>query len=251
MNLRREAEDKVSACNKQAGILAAREQLVSKREEDLDREITAKAENMIKGDRQRLEWEYKEHKRKVSQEHKTKTEAIIKKYDIMTKTYYVELIALVVFSMIASLSQIVKEPVIADDITDFFSGLWNILVSGYELVEYAGRSVAGVAEAIDNPTASTVVYWVICVLVIVTIIGSVGSGAIYVTYRYSSYMREHQWDRHTVIAVVADLAVTLFLADEIRNMIPVNLMLIQIAMFLSYSGMRAWIQYSQDDRHYY
>lgn len=245
LKLQREAEDKVSVCNKQAGILAAREQQVSKREEDLDREITAKAGNMIKGDRQRLEWEYKEHKRKVSQEYKTKTESITKKYDIMTKTYYVELIALVVFSMIASLSQIWKAPVITEDITGFFSGLWNILTTGYGFVECAGHSIAGVAKAIDNPTASSVVYWVICVLVIVTIIGAVGSGAIYITYRYVSYMREHQWDRHTVIAMTSGLAVTMFLAEEIRSVIPVNLLLMQMLLFLGYSGVRAWIQYLQ------
>ncbi|MBQ6018065.1 MAG: hypothetical protein IJL19_09310 [Clostridiales bacterium] len=87
--------------------------------------------------------------------------------------------------------------------------------------------------------------WVIFVLVIVTIIGVVVAGIVYVIYRYATYMKEHQWDRHTVMSVVADLAVTMFLAGEIRSMVPVNLILMQILIFLGYSGIRAWIQHSQ------
>lgn len=232
LKLQREAEDKVSACNRRAEILTARESKVSNREDNLDREIKNKAENMIKSDRQRLEWEYK-----------SKASAITKKYDTMTKTYYVELVSLVIFSLIASLSQIWKEPVIVEDMSKFFSGLWSILVTGYGLAEYAGCSIAGVAEVIDNPTASAIVYWVICILVIVAIIGAVGAGIVYISYRYATYMREHQWDRNTIIAIVAILAVTMFLAGEIRRVVPVNLVLIQIAVFLIYSGMRALSEY--------
>lgn len=63
--------------------------------------------------------------------------------------------------------------------------------------------------------------------------------------KYASYIREHQWDMHTVMAVVIDLAVTMFLAGEIRSMVPVNLILIQMLLLLGYSGIRAWIQHSQ------
>jgi len=240
LKLQREAEDKVSACNRRAEILTARESKVSDREDNLDREIKSKAENMIKSDRQRLEWEYK-----------SKASAITKKYDTMTKTYYVELISLVIFSLIATLSQVWKEPIIVEDMSNFFSGLWSILVTGYGLAEYAGCSIAGVAEAIDNPTASAVLYLVVCILVIVTIIGAVGAGIIYVSYRYAAYMREHQLDRHTVIAVVADLAVTMFLAGEIRSVVSVNLILMQVLLFLGYSGARAWLQHLRAERLYF
>ena len=251
LKLQRESEDKVSACNRQAEILAACESKVRDREENLEREIKNKAENMIKSQRQRLELEYKEHKRKASQEFKAKASAITKKYDTMTKTYYVELISLVIFSLIATLSQVWKEPIIVEDMSNFFSGLWSILVTGYGLAEYAGCSIAGAAEAIDNPTASAVLYWVVCILVIVTIIGAVGAGIIYVSYRYAAYMREHQLDRHTVIAVVADLAVTMFLAGEIRSVVPVTLILMKVLLFLGYSGARAWLHHLRAERLYF
>ena len=245
LKLQRESEDKVSACSRQAEILDARENKVRDREENLDREIKNKAENMIKSQRKRLEWEYKEHKRKASQEFKVKASAVTWKYDTMTKTYYVELLSLLVFSLIATLSQVWKEPVIGEDITEFVLGIWNIIVTGFELIISAGTRIASVAEVITNPTASVIVYWVICILVVAAILGAVGAGIVYITYSYANYIREHQWDRHTVIAVVADLAVTMFLAGEIRSVVPTNLILMQILLFLGYSGIRAWIQHSQ------
>ncbi len=55
----------------------------------------------------------------------------------------------------------------------------------------------------------------------------------------------------TVIVVVADLAVTMFLAGEIRSVVPVNLILMQVLLFLGYSGARAWIQHSRAERLYF
>lgn len=52
----------------------------------------------------------------------------------------------------------------------------------------------------------------------------------------------------TVIVVVADLAVTMFLAGEIRSVVPVNLILMQVLLFLGYSGARAWIHHSRAER---
>lgn len=76
----------------------------------------------------------------------------------------------------------------------------------------------------------------------VVLIGVVLFGLGFVLFLYGSYVRENQWDRHTVIAIIADIAVTLFLAEEIRTWIPINLIVIQVGMFLVYSLIRARIQ---------
>ena len=54
-----------------------------------------------------------------------------------------------------------------------------------------------------------------------------GSG--FVIFLYGGYVRENQWDRHTMIAITTDIAITLFLAEEIKRLLPVNLIIIQIS----------------------
>lgn len=50
----------------------------------------------------------------------------------------------------------------------------------------------------------------------VVLIGVILFGFGLVFFFYGGYIRENQWDRHTVIAIIVDIAITLFLAEEIR-----------------------------------
>ena len=108
-----------------------------------------------------------------------------------------------------------------------------------------GRNVAGVANFIEDTTVSGIVYWIICVAIMAVLILAILIGLGFVLFLYGGYVRENQWDRHTVIAIIVDIAVTLFLAEEIRALISVNLIVIQAGIFLVYSGVRAWIQHAR------
>ena len=116
-----------------------------------------------------------------------------------------------------------------------------------QLANDAGTSIAGIADYIPNPSASTILHGFLYIVVAAAIIGVVGIGILYIAFAYWGYMHEHQWDRHTVLAVVAILAVTLFLAEELPNLIPLNLFLIQMLLLLAYSGVRAWIKHLHGD----
>ena len=55
------------------------------------------------------------------------------------------------------------------------------------------------------------------------------------------YLKVNQFDRYTVIAAITVLAFTIFLANVIKGIAPVNLFAIQMGLFLIYSGVRAWV----------
>ena len=58
---------------------------------------------------------------------------------------------------------------------------------------------------------------------------------------YMRYMKAKQFDRYTVIAALTALAFTVFLANVIKGIAPINLFAIQIGLFLAYSGVRALV----------
>lgn len=107
------------------------------------------------------------------------------------------------------------------------------------------RNIAGLANLIEDTTASGIVYWIICVAVMAVLILAILIGVGLVLFHYGVYVRENQRDRHTVIAITVDIAVTLFFAEHIRAWISVNLIVIQAGIFLVYSGVRAWIQHAR------
>ena len=247
LKARREAEAIRSACEadrkeliRKGSALDNRESRLHEKEEHLDREIKTKAENLIKADRTKLEWEYKTRVHDNDRWTKTKQAELSKKYKTMTLTYKVEFMAVLIYGVISSILQAITTPVIREDILIFFTGLWKGIVGLYSLIESLGRNAAGLAYLIENPTASGIVYWILLIVVMVLLLGSLLFGLGFTLFLYGIYVRENQWDRHMVIAITMDIAITLFLAEEIRAWIPVNLIVIQIVLLLLYSGFRGF-----------
>ena len=248
LKARREAEVIRSACEadrkdliRKESDLADRESRLREKEDCLDREIKSKAEYLIKADRTRLEREYKSRIQDNDRQTKAKQDELSKKYKTMIVTYQVEFMAVMIYGLISSIIQAMTTPVIREDTISFVMGFWNSVVRIYGLIESIGRNAAGLANLIDNPTASGIVYWILLSVVMVLLIGGILFGLGIVLFLYDGYVRENQWDRHTVIVITMDIAVTLFLAEEIRAWISVNLIVIQIVLFFTYSLIRSLV----------
>ena len=250
LKAKREAEAIRSACDadrqeliRKESALDNRESKLNEKEDHIDREIKTKAENLIKADRTRLEWEYKIRMQDNDRHTKAKQDELSKKYKTMTVTYKVEFMVVLIYGVISSILQAVTTPVIREDIVTFFTGLWKGIVGLYTLIEMLARNVAGLANYIEDPTASGIVYWIICVAIMAVLILAILIGVGLVLIRYGRYVRENQWDRHTLTVITIDIAVTLFLAEHIRALIPINLVVIQAVILLLFSLIRAQIRH--------
>ena len=250
LKAKREAEAIRSACEadrkeliRKESSLADRESKLREKEDHFEREINFKAEKMIKADRTRLEWEYKIRMQDNDRHTKAKQDELSKKYKTMTVTCKVEFMVVLIYGVISSILQTVTTPVIREDIVTFFTGIWKGIVGLYTLIEMLARNVAGLANYIEDPTASGIVYWIICVAIMAVLILAILFGLGLVLFRYGRYVRENQWDMYTVIAITVDIAVTLFLAEEIRRLIPINMVVIQAVILLIYSLIRARIRH--------
>ena len=250
LKVKSEAEAIRSACDadrqeliRKKSALADCESRLHEKEDHLDREIKSKAEDLIKADRTRLEWEYKSRIKDNDCQTKAKQDELSKKYKTMTVTYQVEFMAVLIYGLISSILQAITTPIIAEDVISFFTGLWKGIVRLYSLIEMLARNVAGLANLIEDTTASGIGYWIICVAIMAVLILAIFIGVGLVFIRYGRYVRENQWDMYTVIVITVDIAVTLFLAEHIRALIPINLVVIQAVIFLLYSLIRARIRH--------
>ena len=250
LKAKREAEAIRSACEadrkeliRKESALADRESRLHEKEDHIDREIKTKAENLIKAERTRLEWEYKSRINDNDCQTEAKQDELSKRYKTMTVTYQVEFMTVLIYGLISSILQAITTPIIAEDVISFFTGLWKGIVGLYTLIVMLARNVAGLANYIDDPTASGIVYGIICVAIMAVLILAILIGLGLVFIRYGRYVRENQWDMYTLIVITVDIAVTLFLAEHIRAWIPVNMVVIQTGIFLVYSGIRAWIRH--------
>lgn len=255
MKAKSEAEDMRSACEEERKTLIekkseldARERKVSSCEANLSREINARATEITKGKREKLEQDFYSRRNEMENSYEEKKSILSKQYKKMIMKYKTEFTALLIYGLITTVMQVLITPVIVDDFISFFRGLWNGVTGFIQLANDAGTGIAGIADYISNPSASTILHGVLYIVVAGTIIVVVGIGILYIAFAYWDYILEHQWDRHTMIAVVVILAITLSLAEELSLLMPLNLFLVQMLVFLACSGIRAWMHNTSTEK---
>ena len=188
---------------------------------------------------------YVEHKRK--EEHiwhmsQLREQATADKYKKLTIRYQVEFTIVLFYGIIVTALQVIATPKLMEGAIKFIAYWFQALVDFDTNVIGFGHKVANISSLIPDPTASGIVFWVLLILISVIVIGIVYLTIFSLIITYVRYLKANQFDRYTVIAAITVLAFTIFLANVIKGIAPVNLCAIQIGLFLIYSGTRAWVE---------
>ena len=218
-----------------------REAEIRRKEGELEIEIDTEAENRIVDARNELEEEYKRKEEHIWHMSQLREQATADKYKKLTVRYQAEFTILLFYGVIVTALKAIATPEIIEDVINFFSFWWKALVDFVLNVIGFGHSVAKLSEYIPNPTVASIVFWMVLILIAGIAIGIVFLTILSVIIIYVRYLKENQFDRYTVIAAITALAFTVFLSGVIKGIAPVNLFALQIGLFLSYSGVRAWI----------
>ena len=217
-----------------------RENEIRRKEGELEIEIGKEAENRIIDARYDLEEEFKRKEEHIWQMSQKRERATADKYKKLTIRYQAEFTIVLFYAVIATALKLIATPEIMTDAIQFFVNLWNTLVGFVVDVIGFGHTVAGISQFIPNPTVSGIVFWVLQILISVIAIGIVFLTIYSLIITYVRYMKANQSDRYTVIIAIAVLAFTVFLAGMIKGITPINLFALQITLFLTCSGIRAW-----------
>ena len=221
--------------------LDEREVEIRRIEGELEIEIDKEAENRITDARRDLEEEFKIKEEHIWHMSQLREQATADKYTKLTVRYQVEFTIILFYSVIVTALQVIATPKIMEGAIQFISYWFQALVDFDANVIGFGHKVANISSLIPNPTASGIVFWVLLILISVIVIGIVYLTIYSVIILYVRYLKANQFDRYTVIAAITALAFTIFLANVIKGIAPINLFAIQIGLFLAYSGVRALV----------
>ena len=219
-----------------------REAEIRRKEGELEIEIDTEAENRIVDARNELEEEYKRKEEHIWHMSQLREQATADKYKKLTVRYQVEFTILLFYGVIVTVLQAIATPKLMEGAIQFITYWFQALVDFDANVIGFGHKVANISSLIPNPTASGIVFWVLLILISGIVIGIVYLTIYSVIITYVRYLKANQFDRYTVIAAITVLAFTVFLANVIKGIAPINLFAIQIGLFLAYSGVRALIE---------
>lgn len=218
-----------------------REAEIRRKEGELEIEIDTEAENRIVDARNELEDEYKRKEEHIWQMSRLREQATADKYKKLTIRYQVEFTILLFYGVIVTALQAIATPKLIEGAIQFIAYWFQALVDFDANVIGFGHKVANISSLIPNPTASSIVFWVLLILISVIVIGIVYLTIYSLIITYVRYLKANQFDRYTVIAAITALAFAIFLAEVIKCIAPINLFAVQIGLFLAYSGVRAWV----------
>ena len=218
-----------------------REAEIRRKEGELEIEIDTEAENRIVDARNELEEEYKRKEEHIWHMSQLREQATANKYKKLTIRYQVEFTILLFYGVIVTVLQAIATPKLMEGAIQFITYWFQALVDFDANVIGFGHKVANISSLIPNPTASGIVFWVLLILISGIVIGIVYLTIYSVIITYVRYLKANQFDRYTVIAAITVLAFTVFLANVIKGIAPINLFAIQIGLFLAYSRVRALV----------
>ena len=221
--------------------LDEREAEIKRKESDLETEIETEATKRIFDVRYKLNEEHKRKEEHIWHMSHLREQATEDKYKKLTVRYQVEFTIILFYSVIVTALQAIATQKLVEGAIQFIAYWFQALVDFDANVIGFGHKVANISSLIPNPTASSIVFWVLLILISVIVIGIVYLTIYSLIITYVRYLKANQFDRYTVIAAITALAFTVFLANVIKGIAAINLFAIQIGLFLAYSGVRALV----------
>ena len=166
-------------------------------------------------------------------------------------SYDTALVGFVAYSLLLTSFAAIKSKVFMKDVGAFFAEAWNVIrwfVLG--LVDGA-RWVAQVAEGIQNETLADVLYWLIVVVIVAGVIGGIGFGVYVGARKIKEIHLECCWDRVSVMVVAIGLAVAVHFGEEIKAVVPANLVVLMLITHGVYVGVRKYVKGWREARGYW
>ena len=130
---------------------------------------------------------------------------------MLTIRYQTKFTIILFYGVIVTALKTIATPEIMGDVIQFFSHWWQALVDFVISVIGFAHTVADLSRFIPNSTAASIVFWVALILIAGIAFGIVFLTILSVILTYVRYVKEKQFDRYTVLAVITALAFTMSL----------------------------------------
>ena len=164
--------------------------------------------------------------------------------------YDTALVGFVAYSLLVTVFAAVKSKVFVHDVGAFFVEVWNMIRWFVVWLVGGAKWAAQVAEGIQNEVLADVLYWLIVVVIAAGVIGGIGFGVYVGARKIREIYAVCCWDRVSVMVVTIGLAVAVYFGEEIRVVVPVNLVVMMLVMHGVYVGVRKYVKGWREARGY-
>lgn len=228
-SVKREYQQKVRELASEQSRAEKRESEANSLKISLQARIKAEAERMTKDRRKSLENEYK----------------------AMTAGHEGLMLGSLLYGVLCTAFTAWHSEAFVSDFKTFFTSIWAFLCLCAEKLLEMAKWASQLGDMIPQSVVAFIVHWIILIAVILLVGGGsvvlllIGGAKVYTFYA------EDYADTTSLAVALASLAVSVFFAEPIRAVIPVNLLLLLILVHVVYVGVRWYVKGWREARGYY
>lgn len=245
--VKRDFETRESELSGREEDVGQRETLVSVKEHNIDTEIKNKALAMVDAEINVLASVASRQRKELAEAYTIKNQKLKRKYEAMMAGYKGMVRFTLFYAIITTVIMAIKTEAIRADFIGFIYMIENGMMTVLEWSKIAGLFVARLGDMIPNVTVSLIVHWGLLIIVCVAIIGGLGASVVVLGKKYVGFFRKRQADTISVFVGLFILAMIVFMADIIKSILSINLLLVALGIFMLYTVGRGIIQAENTD----
>lgn len=182
---------------------------------------------------------------------KAKVKSLEATYQAKTSSHYAYVTGVSLYAVLVTVLTAIRSETFVSDFKTFFEVIWSFILQCVGWLEIGANFVAQLGDKIPQEVVAKIVHWLLFLVVLI----GVGGGAVVllligIAKLVSWYAEDYADDTSLGVALVS-LALSIFFAEEIRAIVPINLLLLLIITHVLYVGVRWYIKGWRASRGYY
>ena len=217
---------------------------------ELDRRIgeAAKQSASLKSERQSISEDIEQ---RATAKYLDQKKELDRKFKAQTASYDSFLLGLLLYGVLTTVFTAVRSEAFVSDFKAFFVAIWQFIVNAFQLLLKGGQWASQLGDKIPQPVVATIVHY----LLLIVFVGGIAIGVGFLIFLGASkvfeFYTEDYADTMSLAVFLISLAVSVYFAEPIRAVIPINLLLLLILVHIVYVLIRWYVKGCMRSRGYY
>lgn len=243
-------QDKLNAEQEAEATVSSVKREYEAKGRELDRRIgeAAKQSASLKSERQSISEDIEQ---RATAKYLDQKKELDRKFKAQTASYDSFLLGLLLYGVLTTVFTAVRSEAFVSDFKTFFMVIWQFIVNAFQLLLKGGQWASQLGDKIPQPVVATIVHY----LLLIVFVGGIAIGVGFLIFLGASKVFEFYTDDYadtlSLAVFLISLAVSVYFAEPIRAVIPINLLLLLILVHIVYVLIRWYVKGCMRSRGYY
>lgn len=243
-------QDKLNAEQEAEATVSSVKREYEAKGRELDRRIgeAAKQSASLKSERQSISEDIEQ---RATAKYLDQKKELDRKFKAQTASYDSFLLGLLLYGVLITVFTAVRSEAFVSDFKTFFMVIWQFIVNAFQLLLKGGQWASQLGDKIPQPVVATIVHY----LLLIVFVGGIAIGVGFLIFLGASkvfeFYTEDYADTMSLAVFLISLAVSVYFAEPIRVVIPINLLLLLILVHIVYVLIRWYVKGCKRSRGYY